>query len=155
MLAEFYNATILLENDQVGDLVSYAKKNRDSKGRKLTLYLAEQISAEFQEELATKRTMKRAFGMNMTEPRKRAGLKMLQEWLVTPRGQNENGDTIYNIDLIYDRGFLEEIKKYDYGKNADRVSSWLIGMYYIREIEYQESKRSKSQRNSLQDLQLF
>lgn len=155
MLAEFYNATILLENDQVGDLVSYAKKNRDSKGRKLTLYLAEQISAEFQEELATKRTMKRAFGMNMTEPRKRAGLKMLQEWLVTPRGQNENGDTIYNIDLIYDRGFLEEIKKYDYGKNADRISSWLIGMYYIREIEYQESKRSKRERNSLQDLQLF
>ena len=155
LLAEFYNAQIALENDQVGELVSYAKKHTDSKGRKLTLYLADQFEIGFNEDIVTKAKMKRAFGMNMTEGRKKQGLKYFQEWLVTPRGQNEDGVTIYNIDLIYDRGLLEEIKKYEYGKNADRISSWLIGMYHIREIEYQESKRSKSQRNSLQDLQLF
>lgn len=155
LLAEFYNAKISLENDQVGDLVSYAKKNRDTKGRKLTLYLSEQFDLGFDEKLATKASMKRSFGMHMTEPRKRQGLKYLDEWLTTPRGINEDGQIIYNIDMIYDRGLLKEIKYYKYGVNADRISSWLIGMYHIKEEEYQETKRRRREHNSLENLRLY
>lgn len=150
LLAEFYNAKISLENDQVGELVSYAKKNTDSKGRKLTLYLAEQFDIGFDEKLATKQTMKRMFGMNMSERRKKEGLKYFKEWLLTPVGFDLEGNQILRIDLIQDRGLLKEIKYYKYGKNADRISDCIIGMYHIKEEEYQDMKRSyNNQHNNL------
>ena len=150
LLAEFYNAKILIENDQVGEVVSYAKKHTDSKGKKLTDYLAEQPELGFDEKIATKKKMKRVFGMNMNNARKLTGVKYFKEWLLTPVGYDENGEVILRIQLIMCRGLLKEIKYFKWGKNADRISSCVIGMYHIKEEEYQEMKKANNnQHNNL------
>lgn len=134
-LAEYYNAKIMLENDQVGDIVSYAKTHKDSRGRSLTRYLEEQPDLSFDEAIATKKKMKRQFGMNMTIGRKLQGLKYYNDWLLKERGRNKFGEIIRNVDMIFDRGELREIMKFKVKKNADRISSSIICMYHAKESE--------------------
>jgi hypothetical protein len=43
---------------------------------------------------------------------------------------------ILNLHYIYDIGFIEELIQYGQGKNADRISSFRINMYYEREFLY-------------------
>ncbi len=89
--------------------------------------------------IATKKTMTRGYGMNMNTVRRAEGMKAYQEWLLRPRGSVTESDgtvrTIRNIDLIRDRGDLLEIIMYN-GKNADRISCAIIGMYYEKELQY-------------------
>ena len=45
------------------------------------------------------------------------------DWLLEPRGKNEQGREIFNLDLIPDIGLLEELILYTREGNFDRVSA--------------------------------
>lgn len=143
LLAEYYNAEISIENDQVGDVVSYAKRNSDTNGKKLIKYLADQFDLDFAEHLSTKKSMRRAFGINMSEPRKNAGFKYYQEHLLTPVGIREDGKQLLKIHYIMSRGTLREIIKFN-GKNADRLSSHIVAMYHLKESDDKMMKKIRS-----------
>lgn len=151
-LAEFYNAKIAIENDQPGEVISHAKRFRDSQGRRLTRYLEEQFELNMVingVNVATKKGMNRVFGMNMTPVRKEEGTKLYQEWLLRPRGQieEENGEVrmLRNIDFIYCRAMLEEIIS-GHGRNADSISSMIVGMYHEKELVFKNRRVERQKR---------
>lgn len=142
--AVYWNAKIGFENDEPGGLIDYGKThNSPFTGKKLLSYLEEQFELAYDEKMATRSTMKRSFGMHMgsgkTNLRKLQGDKYIQEWLLKPRGMNENGESVYNYQLIYDEGLLEEMCAYGDG-NFDRISAFRIAMYHEREFEYKQRK---------------
>lgn len=142
--AEMYNCinAVAVENDQPGNTIAYAKLHTDSRGRKLTQYLADQFELNVINEggrnIKTAASMKRLYGINMNPARKEEGMKYLQEWLLRERKtiRNSNGvqEVIRNIDLIMDRGFLNEIIKYN-GGNADAISSMIVAQYHEIELK--------------------
>jgi hypothetical protein len=157
-IAEYYNAKILLENDQVGDFVSYAKTYRDTKGRRLTMYLEEQPDLDFNEDIKTSAKMKRQFGINMTNSRKLQGLKYYADHLEKERGRNTEGKVIYNVDKEFDRGVLQEIIKFKIKRNADRISASVIMMYFVKDEEFKFAKKllgNQSKLLNLDNIRLF
>lgn len=134
-LAEYYNCKIAPENDEPGGIIDYAKVHK-----KLHL-LEEQFELAYDEKIKTKAGSKKSFGMHIAsgkdDLRKLQGDKYIQEWLWRPRGVGLDGVPIYNFNLIYDLGFIEELIKYG-ERNADRISSFRINMYYEREFLYKE-----------------
>lgn len=132
-LAKYYNCKIAPENDEPGGIIDYAKVN------KLLYLLEEEFELAYDERIKTKSTSKKSYGMHIAsgkdDLRKLQGDKYIQEWLWRPRGMSEEGP-ILNLHYIYDIGFLEELIQYGQGKNADRISSFRINMYYEREFLY-------------------
>lgn len=150
--AEMYGCkkAVAIENDQPGNLIEHAKLHTDSRGMKLTHYLADQFELNVDslggKNISTSSTMKRLYGINMTTARKEEGLRYLQEWLLRERKTMYNPDgTTYiqrNIDLVMDRGFLNEIIKYN-GNNADAISSMIVAMYHETELKYNKRYAGK------------
>lgn len=151
--AEYYNAKIIIENNQKGNVVNYATKHKDSLGRPLTDYLHEQLGLGYDPRLATKKKMKREYGIHMTEARKLQGLKDYQEYLLIPRGHRENADgtvsKLLNIHFCYNRGLLQEIISFN-GSNADRISCRLVKMFTIKEYE-ENNKKIRAQKDTYDD----
>jgi hypothetical protein len=127
-LAQYYNAKIGFENDR-GDVLSYAKRHR------LLHYLEEEFEIEYNSNLP-KSSVKRGYGMHMTPQRKAQGELYLRDWLKTNRGRTANGEYKLNMHLIYDPALLEELIKYNRDGNFDRAMALMVGMYYLKEIEY-------------------
>jgi hypothetical protein len=152
-LAEMYNCvrSVGIENDQPGEVLSFAKTHRDSRGRPLTRYLAEQFEVDQVTEgglsLKTKDSMKRQYGINMSKYRKEEGMKYLQQWYLRPRKELRNPDNTIklqmNIHVVFDRGHLKEIIHYN-GKNADAISSMIVGVYHEKELEYENRFAGKN-----------
>tara|TARA_R110000765_G_scaffold205916_1_gene310844 strand:- start:60 stop:2027 length:1968 start_codon:yes stop_codon:yes gene_type:complete len=130
MLADFYNAKIGFENDR-GELIAYAKRYR--KLHKLQ----EEFEMLDKRELRSKVT-RRQFGMHMTQQRKKQGELYIRDWLISPRGTNEEGVTTLNMHKIYDPALLQELIKFNYRGNFDRVMALMIGMYHTRELYNRE-----------------
>jgi len=130
MLAEYYNAKIGFENDR-GELIAYAKRFR-----KLHR-LQEEFEMLDKKELRS-RTVKRQYGMHMTEQRKRQGELYIRDWLVSPRSTNEDGETMLNLHTINDLALLEELIKFNHKGNFDRVMSFMVVMYHTRELYNKE-----------------
>jgi hypothetical protein len=133
-LAEWYNCKIGIENDETGDFIGYAKRHN-----KLHL-LEEEFELAYDEDITTKKLGKRKFGMHIASGRENLRLlqgdKYIQTWLLRGRGTGEDGKLVKNLHTIYDVGFLEELIQYGRGKNYDRISSFRIGSFYEREVEY-------------------
>jgi len=138
LLAEYYNGKIGFENDR-GEVIPFAKRF------KKLHYLEEQFEMLHKKELQSA-TVQREYGMHMTAARKAQGLVYLRDWLLTPRGVDENGNIKLNLHYIYDVALLEELIKYNDEGNFDRVMSMIIGMFHLKELEgvppteYQESR---------------
>ena len=126
LLAQYYNAKIGFENDR-GDVIGFAKRFR-----KLH-FLQEEFEMLDKKELRS-RTVKRNYGMHMTEARKRQGELYIRDWLQTPRGKNIDGKQVYNVHKIYDLALLQELIKFNHKGNFDRVMSLMIGMYHTQEL---------------------
>lgn len=124
-LAEYYNAKIGFENDR-GDVIGYAKRFR-----KLH-FLEEEFTMLDKKELQSK-TVKRAFGMHMTEARKRQGEIYIRDWLLTPITMLEDGSKVLILDTIVDPALIEELIHFNHDGNFDRVMSLMIGMYHLKE----------------------
>lgn len=136
--AEYYNAKIVIENNEKGNIVHWAKTHKDTKGRWFTEYLHEQLALGYDIKIATKANMKREYGIHMTEGRKRQGIKDYQEYLLMPRGEKIMPDgsikILRNLNFIYNRGLLQEAISFN-GKNADRISARIVKMFAIKEFE--------------------
>ncbi len=132
MLAEYYNAKIGFENDR-GEVIAYAKRFR-----KMHL-LQEEFEMLDKRELRSK-TVKRQYGMHMTEQRKAQGELYIRDWLVSGRGSNEDGEMTLNMHKIYDPALLLELIKFNRQGNFDRAMALMIGMYHTRELYNKELK---------------
>ena len=132
MLAEYYNAKIGFENDR-GEVIAYAKRFR-----KMHL-LQEEFEMLDKRELRSK-TVKRQYGMHMTEQRKAQGELYIRDWLVSGRGANEDGEITLNMHKIYDPALLLELIKFNRQGNFDRAMALMIGMYHTRELYNKELK---------------
>jgi hypothetical protein len=49
-----------------------------------------------------------------------------------------NGEYKLNMHLIYDPALLEELIKYNRDGNFDRAMALMVGMYFLKEIEYKQ-----------------
>ena len=132
MLAEYYNAKIGFENDR-GEVIAYAKRFR-----KMHI-LQEEFEMLDKRELRSK-TVKRQYGMHMTEQRKAQGELYIRDWLVSGRGANEDGELTLNMHKIYDPALLLELIKFNRTGNFDRAMALMIGMYHTRELYNKELK---------------
>ena len=132
MLADYYGCKIGFENDR-GEVIAYAKRYR--KLHKLQ----EEFEMLDKKELRS-RTVKRQYGMHMTEARKRQGEIYIRDWLNTVRNTDENGNKLLNLHKIYDSGLLMELIKFNHQGNFDRVMAFMIGMYHTRELYNSEVK---------------
>ena len=132
MLADYYNAKIGFENDR-GAVIHYAKQHRK----------LHKLQVEFEmldkKDLRSK-NVKRQYGMHTTEARKRQGELYIRDWLNTVRSTKEDGTTVLNMHKIYDLGLLQELIKFNYKGNFDRVMALMIGMYHTRELYNAEVK---------------
>lgn len=142
MLAEYYNAKIGFENDR-GEVIPYAKRFR-----KMHL-LQEEFEMLDKRELRSK-TVKRQYGMHMTEQRKAQGELYIRDWLVSGRGVDEDENVTLNMHKIYDPALLLELIKFNRTGNFDRAMSLMIGMYHTRELYNKELKLDDSD-NSTND----
>ena len=75
-----------------------------------------------------------AYLMNMTKDRKLLGLQYLEDWHMQPRGLDEKGNILVNINRIYDIAFLRELRKFNPEKgNYDRISDAIVAMFMLKE----------------------
>ena len=132
MLADYYNCKIGFENDR-GEVIAYAKRHRKMHR------LQEEFEMLDKRELRSK-TVKRQYGMHMTEARKRQGEIYIRDWLNSVRSKNEEGEQVLNLHKIYDLALLQELIKFNHKGNFDRVMSLMIGMYHTRELYNAEVK---------------
>lgn len=137
MLAEYYNAKIGFENDR-GDTIGYAKRFK-----KLD-WLSEEFELAFDADLPKSGT-RRGFGMHIGSGkenlRMHKGNKYLNDWLITPRGMDEEGRQRLNIHTIYCPATLKEISQYRLeGGNYDRISALRILAYYQKELVYKDQR---------------
>ena len=132
MLADYYGCKIGFENDR-GEVIAYAKRFR--KMHKLQ----EEFEMLDKKELRS-RTVKRQYGMHMTEGRKRQGEIYIRDWLNTVRRTDESGKQLLNLHKIYDPALLTELIKFNHKGNFDRVMAFMVGMYHTRELYNAEVK---------------
>lgn len=131
MLAEYYNARIMHENE-VPEVVSYFKRRG-----KLNL-LAMQPDNVINKAIL-KPTVNRVYGCHMNDKLKDTGEKYIIRWLLTKRGTDpKTGDVIFNVDLIPSLPLLQELQNYrrDEG-NFDRVMA-LMQLMFVIEDEYEQ-----------------
>jgi hypothetical protein len=136
MLARYYNAKIGFENDR-GDVIGYAKRF------KMLDWLADEFELAFDADIP-KSKVRRQFGMHIGSGkeniRMHKGNKYLNDWLITPRGMDENGVQRLNLHTIYCPSTLQEITQYrSDGGNFDRISALRILAYYQKELVYKET----------------
>ena len=132
MLADYYGCKIGFENDR-GEVIAYAKRHR-----KLHR-LQEEFEMLDKKDLRSK-TVKRQYGMHMTEARKRQGEIYIRDWLNTNRSTDDKGNQTLNLHKIYDPALLLELIKFNHKGNFDRVMAFMIGMYHTRELYNAEIK---------------
>ena len=140
MLADYYGCKIGFENDR-GEVIAYAKRHR--KLHKLQ----EEFEMLDKKELRS-RTVKRQYGMHMTEGRKRQGEIYIRDWLVASRGKDVEETQMLNLHKIYDPALLQELIKFNHDGNFDRVMALMIGMYHTRELYNTEIREVLSDRSA-------
>lgn len=128
MLAEYYNAKIVFENDRDGNIMSYARTN------KLIHRLEEELTV-YDNNDNPRRKLGRSYGVSMSNIEvKKQAVQYFRDWLLAPREKNENGEYELNLHKIYSIPLLEEILKFSYDGNFDRHSAMLVAMLYKKEL---------------------
>jgi hypothetical protein len=135
LLAQYYNAKIGFENDR-GDVIGYAKRF------KLLDWLSDEFELAFDADLPRSK-VRRNFGMHIGSGkenlRMHKGNKYIHDWLITPRGMDEDGTQRLNLHTILCPATLKEISMYrSEGGNFDRISALRILAYYQKELVYKD-----------------
>lgn len=144
MMAEWYNCTIQSEVAGGGQgIIDYARRH------KLLHKLEYEISIDNKEISLNDTRKNRSYFMNMTNDIKMVGLRYHADWTMEVRGANEFGQAILNMHRIYDLGLLREMRKYNDKRNADRISSSIIGMYMLKKkaLEVALAEDNESNKN--------
>jgi len=140
LLADYYNSKIGFENDR-GELIAYAKRHRK-------LHRLQQEFEMLDKKGLQSKTVKRQYGMHMTESRKLQGEIYIRDWLNSVRTIDENGKKLLNLHKIYDSALIQELIKFNHKGNFDRVMSLMIGMYHTRELYNAEVQDIYSDRST-------
>jgi len=149
-LTEYYRATMQSEIAGGGqEIVAYARSRKK-------LHLLEFEPEMYHNKELASNQKNRSYFMNMTTDRKRNGIVYFADWTIKQRGIKEDGSYTLNFDKIYDEWLLEEIIRYKDGKNADRISAMIVGVYMIREKVYIiENARKKRHSSNLFNRPIF
>ena len=78
---------------------------------------------------------------------KSRGLQYLYEDLYTVVGRTNTNAPIYAFQYIYDLPYLEELLKYDYTGNFDRVSTGIVKAYFSNSNMFASKKVNKEKAN--------
>jgi hypothetical protein len=128
LLAQYYNAKIVFENDRDGNIISYARTH------KVLNWLEEELTV-YDSNDQPKKKLGRNYGVSMSNLEvKKQAVNYLRDWLLAPREKNEDGEFELNLHKIYSIPLLEEILKFSYDGNYDRHSALLVGMLYKKEL---------------------
>lgn len=128
LLAQYYRAKIVFENDRDGNIVAYARTH------KLLHWLEEELTV-YDSNDSPKRKLGRVYGVSMSSIEvKKQAVQYLRDWLISKRETNENGEFELNLHKIYSIPLLEELLSFNYEGNFDRVSALLVGMLYKKEL---------------------
>lgn len=77
----------------------------------------------------------RKFGIHMNKQIKDFGEKLIRSWILGVKEYDEDGDPVYNISTLYDKGLIEELIAYDGVRNTDRVIALMLILF-----DYEETK---------------
>jgi len=128
LMAQYYNAKIVFENDRDGNILAYARTN------KLLNWLEEELTVYDSNDQPRKK-LGRNYGVTMSNLEvKKQSVQYFRDWLLSPREMNEDGEFELNLHKIYSVPLLEEILKFSYDGNMDRHSAMLVGMLYKKEL---------------------
>lgn len=123
--ADYYNTTIMHENDVIG------VRNYFRRIKRLSL-LAVQPDLVISNNVKNSKVA-RKYGCHMTPQLKSAGERYILEWLLTVLDYDEFGEPITVIDTIYSIRLLEELIAYNDKGNFDLVSALIMCMMQIKE----------------------
>ena len=138
LLSMYYgNAKIMHENEIGKDVMSYFK-------RKGKIHLLEAQPDAAIGKVIKKSSVLRPYGSPMNDRMKAACEKWTNNWLLTERGRNEDGEIVYNLDLIPSLGLIEELMAYNRDGNFDRVMALFQLMLVIEESKEEEVTLVKS-----------
>ena len=137
LLAEFYNAEVMFENE-VTSVVPFFR------GKKKLQYLARQPDGVISANIDNSKVA-RNFGIHMVEKLKEAGIQYINTWLKTERDFDEHGNKILNLETIKSPALLLEMIKYDGNMNVDRIMALAMVMFSVEE-EREVAKAQKSKR---------
>lgn len=139
LLTEYYNATMQSEIAGGGvDLFNYVKKKH-----KLHL-LEKEPELTYTKEFG-RPPKNQSYFMNMSTETKEAGITYVIQWMLKPRGLDEDGNEILNIHQCFDLGFLQECRRWNDKGNFDRLSSYIVGMFMLKECQFRTIDYSTSQ----------
>lgn len=146
---QYYNAMLDFENN-VGDTKSFMQR------KNATHLLFEESELEFDRDVSGSATG-RGYGINMTDKKKSKAAIYLRDLLDEPMGVDRKTGQIRTVlDYIYDPAFLRELLKWSLKGNFDRVSSWLVFMFRIKQLEYEQRKPKKpTDTNSFFNREMF
>lgn len=137
-LSMYYgNAKIMHENEIGKDVISFFK-------RKGKLHLLEHQPDSAIGKVIRNSKVVRPYGSPMNDKMKAACEKWALNWMWTERGTNEDGEKIYNMDLIPSIGLVEELMGYNREGNFDRVMAFFQLMLVVEEYKEEEVQHSTS-----------
>jgi hypothetical protein len=142
-IAKYYNAKVTHENDRNGAIVrEYFIKNKAYK------YLLKPPASVVEKHITDSKTLMRKTGHSMSsDSMKEIGEIYTKKWLLERRGFNdETGTYDRNLDLIVDKGLLEELIHYRRDINCDRVSA-LMGV--VLQMRHMQNEYIKQEENAI------
>lgn len=130
LLCLYYNAKVLVEVNR-GDTVKNFKK------WKATKYLVKEPIHVWDKKI--KQSVESSYGIVIGDSIKKLdGLSYIRDRLYKQRGTDDNGEPIYNYHVEYDKGYLEELLKFNLNSklNFDRISAEIVSVYDEKELEF-------------------
>ncbi len=149
-IIRYYNAKLQFESDR-GDVKGFFKRAG------YYHYLADEPDFAWKKEFQGNKTVA-GKGIMMAEGSNRKGdaAILLKQWLYQKRGFRPNGEIMYNFHTIFDLGLLDELIKWNFKGNFDRVSALLVGILDMNEIRDKVlTAASNEAKNSIFDREWF
>lgn len=143
-MALYFNARIAIENDRGADtLLNFFKGNNPYKKNYFYL-LIEQPQSVLDTHIQNSK-IDRVIGVPMNSSMKTLSEKLLIQWLTEKRGVTEDGRDLLNLHMIKDPGIIEEMIRYERGKNYDRLSAFFIILIIIEEYNLRHEEIMETQ----------
>lgn len=129
MLAVYYSARILYENEKKGLFDYMSRKNSE-------YLLADQ--PDIIKDIVKNSTVSRGKGIHMVTGIKDWGEGAIKDWLITEYAPGRK-----NLTKIFSEPLLEELIAYNATGNFDRVMAFMMVIIYIRELHHVTVKQKK------------